>query len=88
VRAAQTLIPIAFALAIVGAILGNWYLVAAMALLALLVVSQLINYRANRRASADRIVAERAPGSTAGQNMEEASATATTSGVPIASRVI
>ena len=45
VRAAQILISIALALAVAGAIEGNWYLVVAMVLL---LVSQLINYRANR----------------------------------------
>ena len=45
VRAAQIFIPVAVALGLVGAILGLWYLVVAMVLL---VISQLINYRANR----------------------------------------
>ena len=45
VRAAQVLIPIAFVIAIMGATLANWFVVAAMVLLA---ISQAVNYRANR----------------------------------------
>ena len=45
VRAAQIGIPIAFVIAIVGAIIGNWFVVAAMVLLA---IGQGANYRTNR----------------------------------------